>query len=149
MSSRFSVVLSLAVFVIMMTIAFPFVQGSSVGPSEPKNLELIQQGRVIILSWEEPEIHGMGSIMGYSIYRDGVHIANLYEYELSYVDEHPDLFRSYTYTVTAYNEFGEGAPSSIYYEGSSDGDVFIYILMLVFLSITIGLILWHRRQEEV
>lgn len=64
------------------------------------------------LSWAAPADDGGMPVTLYTVYRDGAYIANVSATVTSYVDTGLEDGTTYTYTVTATNDVGEGDASS-------------------------------------
>ena len=75
-------------------------------PKAPGNFRVVSESDTeVALAWDASE-----NAAGYRLYRDGAQLADTME--LAYTDP-AEPFGAYTYTVRAYNEFGEGEAAEL------------------------------------
>jgi hypothetical protein len=65
------------------------------------------QDYTIVIRWEEPSFVGRTPIQGYNIYRDGKKVDLRPKETRAYVDTSVEMYRKYTYEVSAFNAAGE------------------------------------------
>ncbi|MGA1822534.1 MAG: fibronectin type III domain-containing protein [Thermoplasmatota archaeon] len=86
-------------------------------PAPPTSFSVIQKGRNMELRWSPPLSDGGSDLEGYRIYRgtseDDMRIlAEPDPSDISYIDENTLEGVVYHFRITAYNEIGEGEPTS-------------------------------------
>lgn len=92
-----------------------FYETAKTVPDAPEELTAAYASGTVTLTWTAAE-----EAAGYRIYADGVPIGDTAE--TSFTDTGAEMYGVYTYTVTAYNEYGEGDGAFVRVQipGSSD-----------------------------
>ena len=95
---------------------YPLVEPMVVPISPPLNPKAAGGNGMVNLSWEPPVFNRSVKLLGYNLYRwtgdnDPAMVADLSSEEREYSDTEVENDREYRYHVTAFNMFGESAPT--------------------------------------
>ncbi len=98
-------------------LAGPFNATPRGPPSAPRNVTVSSGPAYLNISWEGPLTDGGYSIEGFKIYRKeaGIFLLHGETTDLFYIDDVANPGVNYSYYITAFNEYGEGAPTSTFW----------------------------------
>ncbi|MGA1793488.1 MAG: fibronectin type III domain-containing protein [Thermoplasmatota archaeon] len=135
-------------------------------PSDPMNVQVVEQDGTIVITWELPESDGGSDITAIKIYRsrdEGVQqmIATLDGTATTYTDKNVIEGSKYTYVVKAENAAGESASTMTYSieikSPSESGNIglvlgiiaAVIILLLIVVLLIYFLVVKKKKGEEV
>ena len=98
-------------------LAGPFNATPRGPPSVPRNVSVLSGPAYLNISWEGPLSDGGYPIEGYRIYRKeaGIFLLHGETSKQFFIDDVANPGANYSYYVVAFNEYGEGAPTEIFY----------------------------------
>ncbi|MGA1820648.1 MAG: fibronectin type III domain-containing protein [Thermoplasmatota archaeon] len=132
-------------------------------PSDPRNVQVVEQDGVIVITWELPESDGGSPLTAIKIYRsrdEGVQqlIVTLEGTATTYTDKNVIEGSKYTYTIKAENAAGESVTTTTYSieikaasEGSNIGliiGIIAAVIVLLIIAVLLVYFLVIKKKGE-
>jgi titin len=119
-------------------------------PSAPLGLTATTAVNKVTLTWQPPSYNGGLPLTGYTIYRNGVPVANVSAATLTWDDTNGTPGTSYRYAVGASNQEGMGL-SSVEISASPQADntwMLLLIVVVVIIVAVVAVLLMRKRRSK-